>query len=239
VLAYQSILGSKQAATFVKSLQTLVEHLETRQRQLAAELQETTTMLDVFKRFAQDGGSLPDAAMAQLESLALPSLDSLEDEPEEEIADPPAKGRQAKTTKAPKATRKPGRRKKEAAEVVDDVASDTGKGGGFNPRKSMLRAYHGMMLRDVILQILQENEGEPVTADDMIYTIYGKNLGKDSFKKAKTVMTAELSKGKLLKSWMAAPGQRGAFMVNMDGVDGVEGDEGDEYEDDALALEED
>lgn len=212
VIAYQEILGTEKAANFVESMQALMEHLEVRQQQLATELHEITTTIEVFKRFgASDNGRVPEAlqiaAIAHLEQANIPQLQGVTDlVPSEEIPAEEAK---------PEKVKRRGRRKAKAvSEVVDAEESAT-----FHPRRSTLREFQGQTLRDAISSILRRNAGDALSVDDVMYALYGKNVSKTGFKKAKPVVISELSKGKLANYWSSVAGRRGYYTIEPDALE--------------------
>lgn len=82
MVAFQEILGKQQAEQFTTSLDAVVSHLEARQRQIIAALQETSTTLEVFKRLssgnsAQTVTPITLAAIAQLEQAVVPKLEAI------------------------------------------------------------------------------------------------------------------------------------------------------------------
>ncbi|NJR50560.1 MAG: hypothetical protein HC780_14295 [Leptolyngbyaceae cyanobacterium CSU_1_3] len=55
--------------------------------------------------------------------------------------------------------------------------------------------------------------GEPFSVNDVIYSLYGKNLSKESLKAARPVVLAELSKGKMSNHWSNVEGRKGYYML--------------------------
>jgi hypothetical protein len=203
VIAYQEILGTEKAANFVESMQTLMEHLEVRQRQLATELHEITETIEVFKRFGtSDNGRIPEAlqvaAIAHLEQADVPQLQAVTEtvapEDTDEGFEPPRKRR--------------GRKAKEVSESAVEEPEIA-----FHPRRSTLREFQGKTLRDAITMILQRRAGEALSVDDIMYALYGKNVSKAGFKAAKPVVISELSKGKLSNYWSSVAGRRGYYTI--------------------------
>ncbi|HEY9647516.1 MAG TPA: hypothetical protein V6C88_14160 [Chroococcidiopsis sp.] len=234
--AFQEILGKKQAEQFSTSMNVLVGHLEARQRQLIAALQETSTTLEVFKRLGSaDSASsiepLTLTAIAQLEQAVVPQLQAIAGQAVQVAEVLPI----AETAVAePAAVVVPEAEETEIAEVDEPAPSGkrakktktTAKGGAkssakaspaqkystFHPRRSVLKEFEGKTLREAIRIILTRRANEALSINDVMDELYGKTLSKESFKVAKSVVVVELSKGKLAKQWSSAPGQRGVYI---------------------------
>ncbi|NJR50561.1 MAG: hypothetical protein HC780_14300 [Leptolyngbyaceae cyanobacterium CSU_1_3] len=117
MIAYQTVSGAGNATGFAESMHTLVEHLEARKQQLAAELDETNAAIEVLKRLGKGDSGTKDTALASSES----SLDQ-----------------NGKTT-----SRRGRRAANPSKKTADLTTEEDEKRSGFSPRTSVLRSFHG------------------------------------------------------------------------------------------------
>ena len=126
---------------------------------------------------------------------------------------------EAAATAAIKVKGKPGR--KPAAKVVAPApAVGTGRG---HRRSSLptLPAYAGLTLTKAISRILTEHKGKCLSADDVVYLLYGDEAEK-FFAVAKDRVTKNLSKGKIDQLWDRVPGQLGYYTLSLAQVSATE-----------------
>ncbi|MGG6297543.1 hypothetical protein ACQ4M4_24375 [Leptolyngbya sp. AN02str] len=226
MIDYQDILGEKQATAFVESLQTVVEHLEVRQQQLIAALQQTAATLSAFKQLQGGDANQPLdaialATIAHLEDDSLPQLQAVAEEisdatihpetneqPEvETIQEPSQKARRnRKLTSSKQSTR-------DESESKESSSSDS----SFNPRHALLREFEGKTVRDAITTILQRQPGEPMNTEDVTRALYGRRISQENLKAAKRLVVVELSKGKLANRWANVEGKRGYYVFPSEG----------------------
>jgi hypothetical protein len=225
VIAYQEILSKAQAENFEESLHTLIEHLETRQHQLARELQEVTTTLQVFSRMSSgnlDEGiesSIVVDAIAHLESINRPQLETVE-EPVSTSSNGAATVAAPTTSSTPekaastKGAKKAGSSTKKAAEPkASSASSATVESGSFHPRRSVLKEFQGKTLSDTLKLILKRQVGKPLSLDEIMVTLYGKSISEKSAEIARPVVVHELSKGKGKGYWTSVTGRRGYYLI--------------------------
>jgi hypothetical protein len=218
VIAYQAILGTNRATGFVDSVNTLIEHLEIRQQQLASELQETTTTLEVFKRLSgsgdESGHSLPLSSIAHLEQQ-IPQLEPVVDA---ETINGHSTARGMATESNSESRGATSTFSRGDSHELDNEQ----KRSPFSPRTSVVREFQGKTLRQAIKMILQRKLDQPFSIDEILYTLYGRNMSKESFKIAKPIVITELSKGKAGNHWSSVEGRRGFYMLTSEAASGDE-----------------
>jgi hypothetical protein len=184
---------------------------------------------EVFKRLNAGGNDTVTEAIAveaisHLEQAVIPQLNAVP-EPVELAETLPPSGNSViasapdLVTEIPKSKRSTTRkhpRAKPPASQVEPKSTSPSKSLAFHPRKSILREFEGSPLRDAIAMILRREVGEPLSVDDILYGLYGKNLSKENLKAARPVVIAELSKGKLANYWSSVAGRRGYYMISLE-----------------------
>ncbi len=115
---------------------------------------------------------------------------------------------------------KPGRKPAAAKVVAPAPAVGTGRG---HRRSSLptLPAYAGLTLTKAISRILTEHKGKCLSADDVVYLLYGDEAEK-FFAVAKDRVTKNLSKGKIDQLWDRVPGQLGYYTLSLAQVSAAE-----------------
>jgi hypothetical protein len=222
VISYQDLLSKPQAANFGESLHTLIEHLEVQQHQLAAALQDTTTTLQVLKRL--NGGQTGQvveadiaAQIAQLETISLPTMQSIAPGVAVNLAVesvPPASESPADSAASPqksRSTTKPSLRT--VSKSADNDLENRAVSASFHPRRSILKEFQGKILRDAIKIILKRKQGQPVSIDEIMVALYGKNISEKNAEISRTVVIHELSKGKTDGHWTGVPQRKGYYWI--------------------------
>jgi hypothetical protein len=223
VIAYQDLLGKTQAASFEDSLHTLIEHLETRQHQLTSALQETTTTLQVLKRLNGNNAGQPfDLSVlenvAHLEAVSLLQPQAAALTGNDEVADSTLNGTgAAEAGDTPQAkSRKKSSTAKGAGKTASKAEKETGEAqaySGFHPRRSILKEFQGKILREALKMVLKRKQGQPVSIDEVMLALYGKNISEKNAEIARTVVIHELSKGKGDGHWTGVPQRKGYYWI--------------------------
>jgi hypothetical protein len=220
MVSYQDLLSKAQAANFEESLHTLIDHLETRQRQLALALQETTTTLQVLKRLnGAEAGQLSESAvvdeLAHLEAIHLPQLTATESSigsnGDGDSASNDAPSAPTAVAEKPVSTRSKTVSTDSKAEVPSN--DDRQLPLGFHPRRSVLKEFQGKILRDAIKIVLKRKQGQHVSIDELMIALYGKNISEKNAEIARTVVIHELSKGKISGHWAGVPQRKGYYWI--------------------------
>ncbi|MFN5854869.1 MAG: hypothetical protein ACK456_03045 [Pseudanabaenaceae cyanobacterium] len=169
--------------------------------------------------------SLPaDAAVAAAPVAAVAAPAPVAPKPLRGRAAAKAKAAAAEAAEAAAATvkvkGKPGRKPAAAKVVAPAPAVGTGRG---HRRSSLptLPAYAGLTLTKAISRILTEHKGKCLSADDVVYLLYGDEAEK-FFAVAKDRVTKNLSKGKIDQLWDRVPGQLGYYTLSLAQVSATE-----------------
>jgi hypothetical protein len=228
VIFYQDLLSKTQAANFGESLHTLIEHLETQQHQLASALQDTTTTLQVLKRL--NGGQpeqMIDSSVvneiAHLEAITLPQLQSMMapiaadlevSSSEDELTDTQSAAKSLENTQAKSKGRRVSTPKTpQVSSKGEDAPADNRFSANFHPRRSVLKEFQGKILREALKTILKRKQGQPVSIDEVMLALYGKNISEKNAEIARTVVIHELSKGKSDGHWTGVPQRKGYYWI--------------------------
>ncbi len=223
MISYQEILGKTKAATFAESLSTLVGHLEVRQQQLAAALQQTTATIEALKQLDGKNGTFSLESLTKLDlsgEITIPTQNGAVAAEEEESVEAPRRGRKKGSKMAAKPAapvaekpKRKGRGPAKAAVSTAKTKESAPKRARGASRAGLLKEFQEKTLRESILLVLTRRKDEPVSIEEILQALYGRSVPRDTLKAAKPTIAAELSRGKANDLWIAVPDQPGRYMV--------------------------
>jgi hypothetical protein len=230
MISYQDILGKTKAATFAESLNTLVGHLELRQKELAVALQKTSSTIEALKQLDSKNGGPSLESLTQLDLSSITNgtaaveeeEDEEEEEEEEEVVEAPRRGRKKAVKAAPakvvepepkRRGRGPGKAKAAVSAAKTKTTKEAPKRARGASRAGLLKEFQDKTLRDSILMVLTRRKGEAVSIEEILQALYGRTVPRDVIKAAKPTIAAELSRGKANGLWIAVPDQAGRYSV--------------------------